>query len=156
MPINNVEVDLYEMTSDRRVADKTKTLIYAQDCKLLGDVDLQRPTLILQGNVADYATINYMYIPAFQRYYYLDPPRVLPGENGLVEISGTCDVLSTAWGMGLKSLPAIIEKQESYYNLYLNDGTFQACANDNVVTREFTIPAGEGFTSPAYVLVVAG
>ena len=143
MPINNVEVDLYEMTSDRSVAAKTKTLIYAQDCKLLGDVE-------------NYATINYMYIPKFQRYYYLDPPRVLPGENGLVEISGSCDVLSTAWEMGLKDLEAVIDKQETYYNLYLNDGSFQACVNDIVQTKEFTLGTSEGFGSPAYVLVVAG
>lgn len=156
MPITNVEVDLYEMTSDRSVADKTKTLIYAQDCKLLGDVDLQRPTLILQGDVENYATINYMYVPVFGRYYFLDPPRVLPGENGLVEISGSCDVLSTAWEAGLKDLEAIIDKQETYYNLYLNDGSFQACVNDIVQTKEFTLKDGEGFGSPSYVLVVAG
>ena len=156
MPINNVEVNLYEMTSDRRRAMKNKTLIYTEDCKLLGDVDVQRPTLILQGDVANYATINYMYIPVFGRYYFLDPPRVLPGENGLVEISGTCDVLSTAWEMGLGSLDAIIDKQETFYNLKLNDGSFQACVNDIVQTKEFTIGTGEGFGSPGYVLVVAG
>ena len=148
----NVEVYLYEMTSDRRVADKTKTLKYTKDCTLKGDVDLQNPTLILSGDVANYATINYMYIPDFGRYYFLDPPRVLPGENGLVEVSGRCDVLTTAWMSGLKNLDAIIDRQESYYNLYLNDGTFQACANDNVVTKEFPY----GFSTPKYVLVVAG
>ena len=152
MPINNIEVDLYEMTSDKRVADKSMTLIYQKDCKLKGDVDLTNPVLILSGNGETYATINYMYIPKFKRYYFLDPPRILPGENGLVEISGHCDVLTTAWNSGLKSLDAIIDRQECYYNLYLNDGTFQACANDNVVTKEFP----DGFSSPAYVLVVAG
>ena len=152
----NVEVYLYEMTSDRRVADKTKTLIYTKDCTLKGDVDLSRPTLILSGDVANFATINYMYIPDFGRYYFLDPPRVLPGENGLVEVSGSCDVLTTAWESGLKDLEAIIDKQETYYNLYLNDGSFQACVNDIVQTKEFTIGAGEGFGSPSYVLVVAG
>lgn len=152
MPINNVEVDLYEMTSDKRVAAKTMTQIYQKDCTLKGDVDLTNPVFILSGNVADYATINYMYVPKFKRYYFLDPPRVLPGENGLVEVSGHCDVLTTAWTSGLKALDAIVDRQETYYNLYLNDGTFQACANDNVVTKEFPY----GFSTPKYVLVVAG
>lgn len=156
MPINNVEVDLYEMTSDRRVAAKSTTLIYQKDCTLKGDVDLRNPAFILSGNVETYATINYMYVPKFKRYYFVDPPRVLPGENGLVEITGHCDVLSTAWASGLKSLDAIVDKQETYYNLYLNDGSFQACVNDIVQTKEFTLGTGEGFGSPGYVLVVAG
>ena len=154
--MSNVLVYLYEMTSDRKRAVKTKDLIYTKDCTLKGDVDLSRPTLILTGDVANYATINYMYIPAFKRYYFVDPPRVLPGENGLVEVSGSCDVLSTAWEMGLPDREAIIDKQETYYNLYLNDGSFQACVNDIVQTKEFTIGVGEGFGSPSYVLVVAG
>ena len=65
-------------------------------------------------------------------------------------------MLTTAWTGGLKSLDAIIDKQETYYNLYLNDGTFQACVNDIVQTKEFTLKDGEGFGSPGYVLVVAG
>ena len=152
----SVTVYLYEMTSDRRRAVKTKDLIYTKTCTLKGDVDLSHPTLLLTGDVANYATINYMYIPDFQRYYFVDPPRVLPGEDGLVEVSGSCDVLSTAWEMGLGSLDAIIDKQETFYNLKLNDGSFQACVNDIVQTKEFTIGIGEGFGSPGYVLVVAG
>ena len=144
----SVTVNLYTNTSDRDYVHKTLSDPIVKTCELKGDVDLRRPVLIVTGDASDYSLINYMSIPAFHRSYFVTC-RALPG--GLIEISGECDVLSSSWDY-IKDSKAVIDRQENEYNLYLNDGTFSAYANDMVVTKTFSA----GFSTPSYVMVVAG
>ena len=145
----SVTVNFYRNNSDKRRVEKDLTQIFEKSLDLKGDVDVANPTFIITGDVSDYAAINYMHVGDFGRYYFLDPPRALPG--GLVEVTGHVDILSTV-AIALKTTTAIVERQETYYNLYLNDGTFQAQCNDKVVTKEFP----SGFSSPNFVLILAG
>ena len=145
----SVRLNLYVNKSDRRRVEKDLQLMKELDVEFKGDVDVANPVMILSGDVGEYAAINYAKIGVFGRAYFLDPPRALPG--GLVEISGHVDILSTC-ALQLLASKAVVERQESYYNLYLNDGTFQATANDLVVTKEFSA----GFSTPSYVLILAG
>lgn len=145
----SVTVKFYTNNSDRKTAAKTLDLIASKDCDLKGDCSITNPVLIVTGDAATYAACNYMEIADFNRYYFAEVTS-LPG--GLLEIRGEVDVLSSAWANGLADLDAVIDRQEANYNLYLNDGTFQAQANDQVVTKEFS----SGFSSPSYVLIVAG
>ena len=145
----SVEVKCYTNLSDRRKADKALTLVDNKSCEFKGDVSIVNPVLIVTGDAATYASVNYVEIADFNRCYFASC-RSLTG--GLIEISCTCDVLTSAWKHGLKDLEAIIARQQEEYNLYLNDGTFQSYANDQVVTKEFS----SGFSTPAYVLIVAG
>lgn len=145
----SLTIEFYKMTSDRRKAVKAKELIASKSCKLLGDCSLTDPVFIVTGDAATYAECNYCYVPAFKRYYFCKITSV-PG--GILEASCKCDVLSSAWENGLASKEAVIDRQEEAWNLYLNDGTFQAYCNNQVVTKSFS----GGFSSPSFVLVVAG
>ena len=145
----SVRLNLYINKSDKRRVAKDLQLMKELDVELKGDVDVANPVMILQGDVNEYAALNYAHIGVFGRYYFLDPPRSLPG--GLVEISGHVDILSTC-ALQLWQSKAVVVRQETYYNLYLNDGTFQANANDLIVTKEFSA----GFSTPSYVLILAG
>lgn len=155
----SVTVKCYTNTSDRRTANKTLELIASKDCEFKGDVDVLRPVLLLTGDASTYSLCNYVQIPAFNRYYYATVKSV-PG--GMVEISCSRDPLTTAWHLGLPDRSAVIERQENNWNLYLNDGTLKAYANDLIQTKKFTLPSpvpvGEigGFSSPQYVVIVAG
>lgn len=145
----SVTVKLYTNKSDRRVVNKNLSLVAEKSCEFKGDVDAVSPVLILTGDGATYAaSVNYVEIPIFNRKYFARV-RVLTG--GFIEISCEVDILSSAWDY-IKSNQAVIDRQESEYNLYLNDGTFQTYANEMVVTKEFS----GGFTTPSYVLVLAG
>ena len=145
----SVTVKLYTNTSDRRVVAKSLTLIAEKSCEFKGDIDVENPVLILTGDGATYAaSVNYVEIAAFNRKYFARC-RVLTG--GLVEVTCSVDILSSAWDY-IKTQKAVIDRQESEYNLYLDDGTFQSYSNDMVVTKEFS----GGFSSPSYVLVLAG
>lgn len=145
----SVAIKFYTNNSEAIAPEKSLTLIAEKDCELKGDVTIQSPRIIVTGDAAAYSLCNYFYIPAFHRYYFLTSCVAVPG--GMLEITGDVDVLSSAWPY-IKSKDAVIERQENQFNLYLNDGTFQAYANDQVVTKEFP----SGFGTPAYVLIVAG
>lgn len=155
----SVTVDCYKNLSDNRAAKKNLELIASKSCEFKGDVDVQRPVLLLTGDASNYSLCNYVHIPAFNRYYYAKVKSV-PG--GMVEISCSRDPLTSAWYLGLQDLSAVIERQQEEFNLYLNDGTFKAYANDLIQTKKFTLPSpvpvGEigGFGSPHYVVIVAG
>ena len=146
----SIQIDFYTNNSQPNKAVKDLDLIASKQCELKGDVSLQNPTLIVSGDAADYAPCNYFAISDFNRLYFLTSCTSIPG--GMVEVTGEVDVLTSAWALGLASKEAVIARQESEYNLYLSDGTFQAYANDIVVTKEFSA----GFGTPSYVLVVAG
>lgn len=144
----SLTVKFYKNLSDKRVASKSLTEIASKSCELKGDCSITSPVLIVRGDASTYAECNYMYIESFKRYYFATVT-ALPG--GLLEIRGECDVLSSAWPY-IKDLNGIIERQQELFNLYLNDGTFKAYANDQVVTKEFS----GGFSTPSYILIVAG
>lgn len=141
-------VNLYSMLSDENVLAKVKTGEITKSVELKGDCSITNPVMILTGDAGDYALINYMYVPDFNRYYYVTC-RALPG--GLIEVTGRVDVLCSC-APYLAQTPCVVRRQENDWNLYLNDGTFKAYANDKIVTKKF--PAG--FSNPSYVLVLAG
>lgn len=145
----SVTVKLYTNTSDRRVVSKSLTLVAEKSCDFKGDVSVTNPVLILTGDGATYAeNVNYVEIADFGRKYFATC-RVLTG--GFVEVSCSVDILSSAWDY-IKTQEAVLDRQQTDYNLYLDDGTFQSYSNDMVVTKEFS----DGFSSPSYVLVLAG
>ena len=145
----SVKLTLYNNMSDKRVVNKDLRQYAQKDIEFKGDVDVTDPVLIVTGDAEEYAAVNYFHIDVFGRYYFMTNVRALPG--GLIEISGHVDVLRSAKPV-IMNANAVIERQETYYNLYLNDGTFQACANDKVVTKSFS----GGFSSPEFVLILAG
>lgn len=150
-----ITVEFYIATGDPKRVTKDLTLIASKSCELKGDCSIHSPVLIVKGDAATYALCNYLYIPSFKRYYWVSEVVSIPG--GMLRVTcGKCDVLSSAWGY-IRDLDAVIDRQQDAWNLYLNDGTFQAQANDLVQTKEFTLAAGEhGFDGPGYVIVIAG
>ena len=146
----SLTITFYTNKSDRRKVKKDLTTVKtATSCLLKDNCEITAPVITVEGSASTFASVNYMYIPAFNRYYFAS---VRALSNGLVEVTGKVDILSSAGANGLLTHTAIIARQQEKFNLYLNDGTFQAYANDKVVTKEFS----SGFSTPSYVLVVAG
>lgn len=69
--------------------------------------DILSPQMEITGSHPGY---NYMYIPDFQRYYYLDDPIITV--TGLTVYHGTCDVLMS-WETAIRSLPGIAARTEN-------------------------------------------
>lgn len=108
------------------------------------------PTVTIAGsNLSQY---NYMYIPDFNRYYFIN--NVINLYNNMWEIHGHVDVLYT-YGAEIRKNKAIVDRAASGKdsNLYLDDGTFVTDARKYTQVIEFQHGLNE---NPATILIAAG
>jgi len=120
------------------------------NAKLKEDTSIVNPTIIL-GTVDDLADINYMYIPTFKRYYYVNNIVALTGSRIALECA--CDVLNSFKNDILKC-KAIINKQQSssLSSKYIDDNSYVTECRTVVQAKEFP----HGFTSTANIIITAG
>lgn len=111
-----------------------------------------RPVLLLAStSQAPITGYNYMYIPDFGRYYFIDDVRSI--HNNMWEVSAHVDVLET-YKTAILANSAVIKRQENNYNLYLNDPEFKVYNGERIQTLKFP---STGFNKQlSYVLVVNG
>lgn len=93
---------------------------------------------------------NYVYIPDFGRYYYVQEVDVV--RTGLIRLHLKVDPLMS-FSTGIKANKAMIRKSASNFNVLINDGSLRAYQNDLYTYKEFPNGFGSSFE---YVLLVAG
>lgn len=108
--------------------------------------DVLNPSIVFDGNITGY---NYMYIPDFGRFYFLDPPVIL--RTGLTMLSGHVDVL-TSFDTDIRKLPAIPVRSASDGDWYLRDNRQPVRAYRTIWTAEGTELAYDS----NFVLITAG
>ncbi len=143
-------IRLMTNNSADNVAEKDFTTLDTLTGVLKNETSITQPSILIDyvGALQD---CNYFYIPQFQRYYFCTDIKSI--RRDLWQISGRCDVLTTAWKLSsLKECNGITRKQENLNNLLLNDGSFKVYQNPIVTTELFP----QGFNSFSYVLAVAG
>lgn len=144
-------IRLMTNNSASNVADKDFTTIDTLTGTLRNETSITNPTIRIEADVSTLSECNYFYIPQFNRYYFVTDIRSI--RNGLCEIVGHCDVLTTALKKGsLSDCMGITKRQQNEWNLNINDGYFKVYQNPIVTTELFP----SGFNSFNYVLAVAG
>lgn len=128
--------------------------ISQQDCVFKQSSSIMNPTLILQysneSSAGRYFRCNYITIgEPINRNYFVEEKTVLA--NKLIEFVCKIDVLTT-YKDAIRANKAIVQRQETNWNLYLNDGSFKIYQNPQVVTKVFSA----GFPALKYFLTVAG
>lgn len=137
-------------SSEREKLDKTLNDIATLTGTLRAETSIIDPVIMVSGStLAALRAANYMTIPDFGRSYFITGIRSI--RNGLVELSGHVDVLSS-FKTQIRANRAITSRQENRNNLYLNDGSLRAYQDPYVITTAFP----NGFTTQSYVLAVAG
>lgn len=144
----SVTIKLYKNYSDNNVVSKYIEQI-GEDITgtFREETSVLKPSVKIAGTVP--VECNYFYISEFGRYYYIDD--IVSVRNNLYEISGHVDVLHT-YQDSIKACSGIIYRQESEWNLYLDDGSFKAYNNPKFKVEPF----GTGFDSLHFILAVAG
>lgn len=143
-------IRLMTNNSADNVAEKNFTTVDTLTGTLRNETSITNPTVRIEYSGA-LQNVNYFYIPQFQRYYFVTDIRSI--RTDIWEISGRCDVLTTAWNLDdLKKCKGITKKQENQWNLNLNDGSFKVYQNPIVTTHKFPT----GFTTQSFILAVAG
>ena len=120
-----MNVELYKTNSPKNKINKvlnTATIIQA---KLLNDVNLQSPILLLQDNNNSFLTnYNYCYIPYFQRYYFIESMN--KNINGLITVKLSVDVLMSFANDIINSYANIVESENP------NEKSINHTHSDNV------------------------
>lgn len=145
------DITFYTNKSEQIKLDKDLTTIATLTGEMVNSASILSPSILIDGDIELIKNANYFYIPQFGRYYFLTSPASYV--NGLWEIGGTCDVLSS-WKSYIRQQTAIVAKQENEYNLFLNDGTLMAYSNPHIITKTF--PDGFGDTYDMVLTVVGG
>lgn len=144
-----MQIFLYKNVSESTKLDKTLENAIELTGVLREGCEVSNPSVLVTGG--NLATYNYMYIPEFNRYYFISD--IVSVKNGLWQIGGHVDVL-TSYKTQLRNLSAVVARQENTYNLNLNDPDWKVYANKQVLTRYF--PSGFADTGTYYLTVVGG
>lgn len=140
-------IDLQRNNSDINVLNKDVTTLMSVSGVLKSRTSIINPTIVIEGSLP--VNCNYMYISSFGRYYYVND--ITSISNDLFEISGHVDVLKT-YASQIRSSRGIIARQQSNWNLYIDDGVFKTYQNEILLLKQFD----SGFTTQDFVLAVAG
>ena len=149
-PFSIMNVSIYKNLSDNSVIGKNKTLVYETECEIKGESSIINPVLILQYNEQLFAS-NYVYIPAWSRYYFIDDMRVLTG--GRVEISLSVDVLESFKDSILELDGILSDTEQTGLNNYLPSESFVVNCKHKTDIVNFSnglLDNGE------YILITAG
>ena len=144
-----MELKLYTNNSDNKVVTKNITELVTLNGTLRDNCSIVDPVISVENiNNSIAASCNYAKIAQFGRYYYVKDI-IFTGK--LYEIHMHVDVLAS-FQTELKSLNAIVSRQENKYNLYLQDGLFRTYQNPKIQIVQFP----SGFDTMQFVLAVAG
>lgn len=142
-------INFYVNQSEKNRLDKTLTSAFDLNGELKEDCSIIDPVIKIVSDVSSMASVNYMYIPSFDRYYFIN--NVISINNDICEVHAHVDVLST-YKDEIRAQRAIVSRQEKKWNLYLNDGVFKTYQNPYIITKAFS----SGFTSQHFILTIAG
>lgn len=144
-----MEIRLYNNTSDEKIVNKSISLVATLQGELKEETSLISPSIRLNLNDVNF---NYIYIPEFGRYYYVNEIRNI--RKNLWEIDCHVDVLMSFKGQ-FKGLRAMIERTE-------NDSNYEKDydSNDYISKLDNFIEISEfsgGFNdNPEFILLTAG
>ena len=150
-------VRFFQYTGDFRKCDKSDglTLLLTYNATYLREPESIRSInlRIQYANAEDKAKLmsaNYCYIEDLGRYYEIRPESILELGGIIVMALEEDDIMSNL--SEVMAVRAIIDKQESYYNLYLNDNSLRVYQNSLVFCRAFPT----GLTANEIILTIAG
>lgn len=150
-----MNVQLYNVSDDPRVVNKSLGSAVSLTCSLVYPSDLLRPTIKISASSWD-PHLNYMFISDFDRYYFIT--EVTYENGGAVTIQGKVDALQT-YGTQILSLPVNIIRQEGGYLSNIIDN--QVCVTPKqevsfVKCEETPFNIRTSGTGYNFVLCVAG
>lgn len=112
------------------------------------ETDLVNPQINIEYS-GTLTNVNYMYIPEFNRYYFIT--KIESVRTGLWRVYGHCDVLKT-YSEAILGTECVVARNEARFNLYLNDSFFKVYANPRLQIAPFP----QKFSNWSYVLVMNG
>lgn len=145
-------VNLYRFSKRKNSTKRPSSGAEAVNVQLKeGDTSLLSPSLLMH-EIPDITQYNYLYIPKWYRYYYIEDITILA--NGLYELHCTVDALASwkddienhQWYVTRCSLP-------DAYDTYIPDKMYPMAACENT---EVTVNSPFGTLSDVYIIGIVG
>lgn len=143
-----MNVKFYTNLSEKNAINKNITLLDDFTGTLREESSIVDPVITFTS-LSNLPACNYAYIPEFGRYYFVNDITCV--RNNYYQVSMHVDVLMTYKDQILAN-NAIIERNETQFDLKINDGLFKTQQNPRIAQFEFP----NGFTNWDFVLAVAG
>lgn len=149
-----MQISLFTCTAENERVDKTDYISnrFVMDGAFRNESSVTDPIILIEKTNPNEFFYNYMYIPDFKRWYYINDYNTI--RNKLWEIHAHVDVLYT-WRAAIKECKAVIDKTQdgAMANLYMDDGSFV------MDSRKYNkvIPFSNGLsTDGQFILICAG
>ena len=140
---------LYKNLSDENVVVKNIAEVGTIQGNFKTETSILSPSVTIEW--IDPTSFNYVYIPILKRYYFVKDITI--NKTNLMTMNLNVDVLMT-YGEQIKSLSAVIARQEHQFNLYLIDNQIQSYNDQKIYTINFD---GHEFSDTLQnILVVSG
>ena len=142
----------HNSSPNEKIGKSLDTGVNFDNCTLKDVTSIFKPIVQINSSNSDIPTYNYMYIPNFNRYYFIDD--IVSVHNNLWEISAHVDVLET-YKNDILGNSAILENTEKVgNNMYLYDPDIFK-VNCKHKTDIINFPTGLSDTGE-FILITAG
>lgn len=145
-----MNIEIYKNLSENSVIGKIKTLVYQTPCEIKGESSIINPVLILKYNEKIFES-NYIYIPTWKRFYFIDDVRVMTG--GRIEVSLSVDPLESFKDDILELYVILGDTEATGVNKYLQSESF--VTNCKTKTDIINFPRGLS-DNGTYILITSG
>ena len=147
----DMNISFYKISDPPEKLNKTLGSARTISGTVRGEIDRYAPDVTVGTDVSDY---NYMYIPDFGKYYFINGCTIV--RTGIYRIEGVHEDVLMSFKSGILAQRVIIDKSENVLlsNPYINDGSVVVTEK----TIETKIPFENGFNTSdyRYVLITAG
>ena len=151
---DKMQISLFTCTAENERVDKTDYITnrFVMDGAFRNESSVVDPVIVIEKTNPSEFLYNYMYIPAFKRWYYIND--YISVRNNLWEIHAHVDVLYT-WRASISEMKAVIDKTQSGAdaNLYMDDGSF--VMDSRKYNKVITFPYGLS-QNGEFILICAG
>ena len=127
----SLQIQIGTTSEDPRCLTKNPTLGNSISCDVYEGCSVLNPRLILEYS-SDYTSFNYLKIPSWNRYYFIDGIDLMPGGKAIIRAH--CDVLYT-YSSSIKNLEANIVRQENLQEYKLPDNKFVFLDEYDVIAK---------------------
>lgn len=137
-------VKLYTYTGEPNRLQKSSLLTAELDLTgtARSEIDISNPEIMIESS-ATLRSYNYMYIPEFNRYYFITKSLY---RNGIWNITGHVDVLMS-FDSQIATCSGIVARNESLYDTFLIDDRLRFLGYKSINTIKFPngVKRGESF-----------
>lgn len=132
-----------------KISKSPSTVLTARG-ELKEDCSLMDPVILIASDTTP-TGVNYAYIEAFGRYYFIK--NIESYRTGLWSVEMHCDVLKT-YSAAILSSPAVVARSSSNFNMLMNDDHYYCQENPHIFTKAF--PKGFDTSADSYILALIG